>query len=109
MKIGHIIRLVFKTTINSIVKISYGEEITIYNLAPTISYRKNQIGINIKPESADRLDELTISENIKDTGAVVIQATSDKENIYIISADNVLKIKMTDGSIDGAVIDCGTW
>ena len=103
------IRLVFKTTINSIVKISYGEEITIYNLAPTISYRKNQIGINIKPESADRLDELTISENIKDTGAVVIQATSGKENIYIISADNVLKIKMTDGSIDGAIIDCGTW
>lgn len=103
------IRLVVKTTINSITKTSIGEEITIYNLAPTISYRKNQVGINVKPENVDRLDGLTTSENIKDTGALIIQATSGKENIYIISADNVLKIKMTDGSIDGVIIDCGTW
>ena len=74
-----------------------------------MSYRKNQIGINIKPESVNRSDELTTSENIKDTGALIIQTTSDKKNIYIISADNVLKIKMTDGSIDGVIIDCGTW
>ena len=103
------IRLVVKTTINSITKTSIGEEITIYNLAPTISYRKNQVGINVKPENVDRLDGLTTSENIKDTGALIIQATSGKDNIYIISADNVLKIKMTDGSIDGIIINCGTW
>lgn len=103
------IRLVFKTTINSKDKITYGEEVTIYNLAPTVSYRKNQLGVNIKPESADRLDELTDSENIKDTGAIIIQATSDKENIYIVGADNVLKIKMTNGSVDGIFIDGGTW
>ena len=86
-----------------------GEEITIYNLAPTISYRKNQVSINVKPENVDRLDGLTTSENIKDTGALIIQATSGKDNIYIISADNILKIKMTDGSIDGIIINCGTW
>lgn len=103
------IRLVVKTTINSITKTSIGEEITIYNLAPTISYRKNQVSINVKPENVDRLDGLTTSENIKDTGALIIQATSGKDNIYIISADNVLKIKMTDGSIDGIIINCGTW
>lgn len=103
------IRLVFKTIINSITKISYGEEATIYNLAPTVSYRKNQIGINTKPENENRADGLTINENIEKTSAVIIQAISDKDNIYIISADNVLKIKMTDGSIDGAIIDCGTW
>lgn len=103
------IRLVFKTIINSKDKITYGEEVTIYNLAPTVSYRKNQLGINIKPESANRLDGLTDSEIIKDTGAIIIQATSGKENIYIISADNVLKIKMTNGSVDGISIDGGTW
>ena len=103
------IRLVVKTTINSITKTSIGEETTIYNLAPTVAYRKNQIGINVKPENENRLDGLTTSENIKNTGALIIQATSGKENIYIISADNILKIKMTDGSIDGVIIDCGTW
>ena len=103
------IRLVVKTTINSITKTSIGEEITIYNLAPTVSYRKNQIGINVKPENEDRLDGLTTSENIKNTGALIIQATSGKDNVYIISVDNILKIKMTDGSIDGIIIDCGSW
>lgn len=103
------IRLVVKTTINSITKTSIGEETTIYNLAPTVSYRKNQIGINVKPENEDRLDGLTTSENIKNTGALIIQATSGKDNVYIISVDNILKIKMTDGSIDGIIIDCGSW
>ena len=103
------IRLVVKTTINSITKTSIGEETTIYNLAPTVAYRKNQIGINVKPENEDRLDGLTTSENIKNTGALIIQATSGKDNVYIISVDNILKIKMTDGSIDGIIIDCGTW
>ena len=103
------IRLVVKTTINSITKTSIGEETTIYNLAPTVSYRKNQVGINVKPENEDRLDGLTTSENIKNTGALIIQATSGKDNVYIISVDNILKIKMTDGSIDGIIIDCGTW
>ena len=103
------IRLVVKTTINSITKTSIGEETTIYNLAPTVSYRKNQVGINVKPENEDRLDGLTTSENIKNTGALIVQATSGKDNIYIISVDNILKIKMTDGSIDGIIIDCGSW
>ena len=105
-------RLVIRTYLNNnknFYKETIGNSSSIYDILPTVSYRKNQIGINIKPESVNRSDELTTSENIKDTGALIIQTTSDKKNIYIISADNVLKIKMTDGSIDGVIIDCGTW
>ena len=92
-------RLVVKTTIGSVVKTSYSKEFTIYNLTPTVSYRKNQIGINTKPE------DVTVGAD----GVIYIQATTDKKQIYIISANHTIKISLEDGSIDGANIDCGTW
>lgn len=92
-------RLVVKTTIGSIVKTSYSKGFTIYNLTPTVSYRKNQLGINTKPE------DVTVGAD----GVIYIQATTDKKQIYIISANHTIKISLEDGSIDGANIDCGTW
>ena len=92
-------RLVIKTTIGSVIKTSYSKEFTIYNLAPTVSYRKNQIGINTKPE------DVAVGAD----GVIYIQATTDKKQIYIISSNHTIKISLEDGSIDGANIDCGTW
>lgn len=92
-------RLVIKTTIGSVVKTSYSKEFTIYNLTPTVSYRKNQLGINTKPE------DVTVGAD----GVIYIQATTDKKQIYIIGFNHTIKISLEDGSIDGANIDCGTW
>ena len=56
--------------------------------------------------------ELTGIENIYQHGQVMgltneeIEAT--KQDV-IDAYHNILKIKMTDGSIDGVIIDCGTW
>lgn len=96
------IRFVIKTTTAANEKISFGEEHTIYNSAPSVSYRKNQISINVRPESIQNTE-------ISSTGAVIIQGASNKEYVYIISANNTIKIKMDDGSIDGVIIDGGSW
>ena len=101
------IRLVFKTTIGSIVKIGYGEETTIYNITPTIAYRKNQLGINTIPENFEGNDGL--GESIKDTSILIIQSATNRNNIYFITPNYRIKFNINNGKIDGILLDAGNW
>ena len=101
------IRLVFKTTIGSIEKIGYGEETTIYNITPTIAYRKNQLGINTIPENFEGNDGS--GESIKDTSILIIQSATNRNNIYFITPNNRIKFNINDGKIDGILLDAGNW
>ena len=101
------IRLVFKTTIGSIEKIGYGEETTIYNITPTIAYRKNQLGINTIPENFEGNDGS--GESIKDTSILIIQSATNRNNIYFITPNHRIKFNINDGRIDGILLDAGNW
>lgn len=103
------IRLVFKTTIGSIEKIGYGEETTIYNITPTIAYRKNQLGINTIPENFEGNDGFNPGESIKDTSILIIQSATNRNNIYFITPNNRIKFNINDGKIDGILLDAGNW
>ena len=103
------IRLVFKTTIGSIEKIGYGEETTIYNITPTIAYRKNQLGINTIPENFEGNDGFNPGESIKDTSILIIQSATNRNNIYFITPNNRIKFNINDGRIDGILLDAGNW
>lgn len=102
------IRLVFQTTIGSIVKIGYGEETTIYNITPTVAYRKNQLGINSIPENFEG-DGFNPEESIKDTSILIIQSATNKNNIYFITPNHRIKFNINDGKIDGILLDAGNW
>ena len=101
------IRLVFQTTIGSTVKIGYGEETTIYNITPTIAYRKNQLGINTIPENFEGNDGS--GESIKDTSILIIQSGTNRNNIYFITPNHRIKFNINDGRIDGILLDAGNW
>ena len=103
------IRLVFKTTIGSTEKIGYGEETTIYNITPTIAYRKNQLGINTIPENFEGNDGFNPGESIKDTSILIIQSATNKNNIYFITPNHRIKFNINDGRIDGILLDAGNW
>lgn len=103
------IRLVFKTTIGSTEKIGYGEETTIYNITPTIAYRKNQLGINTIPENFEGNDGFNPGESIKDTSILIIQSATNRNNIYFITPNNRIKFNINDGKIDGILLDAGNW
>lgn len=75
----------------------------VYNLAPTISYRKNRVGINITPV---------------DTAVVHISETSSKHAIYLDNSEYRATINLNGGensivqtgfSLEGCYIDCGEW
>lgn len=102
------IRLVFQTTIGSIVKIGYGEETTIYNITPTVAYRKNQLGINSIPENFEG-DGFNPEESIKDTSILIIQSATNRNNIYFITPNHRIKFNINDGRIDGILLDAGNW
>lgn len=71
---------------------------------PVISIRKNYLGINT-------------GSSIDDDGTILLQINSlssgDRKKIKLFSPDTdnpiTLEIDLSDGSIDGAIIDGGTW
>ena len=93
-------RVKMETTWDGISYSSYTEEFTIYNLVPTISYRKNKVGINYSFPEND-------SDVIKPT--LVVNAHSDADIIYLKSANNTIEIHLNEGKMVGVIIDCGTW
>lgn len=78
-------------------------EVTIYNEYPTVSYRKNQLGINTDQPTSWPEGVLVISA-----------ADSTKKKIFLINpgisaGDSIISIDLESGLIDGAIIDGGTW
>lgn len=79
-------------------------EFVIYNSLPTVSYRKNQIGINCDPTGTDA----NKSQNIKDA-SLVVGAHSGKNKVVFKSANQELVIDLDKGEISSFTIDCGIW
>ena len=98
-------RLVITTTqtvVNGIesyttTKIVYTNEQAVYNVLPTVSYRKNLLGINAS--------NVTRYPN----AVVVIGEHSSKNIIYLVSSTGIKEINTSTGELDGFIVDCGSW
>lgn len=78
-------------------KVVYTNEQAVYNVLPTVSYRKNLLGINAS--------NLGNYEN----AVIVIGEHSSKNIIYLVSSTRVKKINTSTGALDGFIIDGGEW
>lgn len=85
-------------TVNPLSKTFYSNEYTLYNSSPTVSYRKNQVGININLSEIDR-----------DNAAFVIGAHSGRSEVVFLGVGGASTINIDTGAIDGFIIDGGTW
>ena len=81
----------------STTKMVYTNEQAVYNILPTVSYRKNLLGIN-----ASNL-------NNYENAVVVIGEHSSKNIIYLVSSTGVKQINTSTGALDGFIIDGGKW
>lgn len=80
--------------------------ITIYNEAPTVSYRKNRLGINTNQVDAWTEAVLVISANNSERKKILIVTP---ETVPSNATNYVLSIDTYTGVIDGAIFDGGTW
>lgn len=92
------VRPVYWTIIDNNVKTTYGESFILYNISPTVSYRQNQIGINING----------IEDNYSDS-SVVIGAASGKTDITIVGTGIEHTININTGALNGFILDGGSW
>ena len=69
----------------------------IYDISPTIAYRKNHIGINTKEPSM-------IGDCV-----VIISDYGDRKKIYLNSSNHNAIVDLSSGSIENFIIDCGEW
>lgn len=69
------------------------------NKQPTMAHRPNWVGIN------------TSSYDPKKNEAFVVEEYNTRNMVVFKSADNtkIVKFNLTDGTIEGTTIDCGTW
>lgn len=79
------------------IKTVYTNEQAVYNVLPTVSYRKNLLGIN-----ASNL-------NNYENAVIVIGEHSSKNIIYLVSSTGVKEINTSTGQLTGFVIDGGAW
>ena len=81
-------------------------KVTIYNEAPTVSYRQNKLGINTNQIDAWNKAVLVISANNGEQTKILLITPETKptdEVNYIMSIDTYT------GEIDGAIINGGSW
>ena len=75
--------------------ITYTNTVIVYNTAPTVSYRKNHVGINTRPSSSD--------------GIISIQTYQDHKKIYLQGLSTSCIIDIESGDISGFIISGGAW
>lgn len=80
-------------------KTVYTNEQAVYNVLPTVSYRKNLLGINATNLYDDKVKNAVL----------VIGEHSSKNIIYFLSSTGTKKVNTSTGDIDGFVIDGGEW
>ena len=72
--------------------------VIVYNILPTVSYRKNHLGINVSNPSQN-----------SDAG-LVIGAYGDRKFIYLQGPEGgIHKINLDTGNLISFTIDCGSW
>ena len=79
----------------SLQKVATSETVTIYDLVPTVTYRKNRLGINSKKFLGDDI--------------LIISPTANKKMIRLFQEDSEdeIKIDLTNRQLTGVVVDCG--
>lgn len=89
------VRPVYKTTIGSVSYTSEGDSTIFYDLMPTVSYRKNQIGINI-----DNTESYSNS--------VVVIGPATEKNLITLNGGNIPKtINLNTGNLVGFKVNNG--
>ena len=78
-------------------KTVYTNEQAVYNVLPTVSYRKNLLGIN-----ASNVGQY-------ENAVIVIGEHSSKNKMYFVSSTGVKVLDTTTGALDGFTIDGGKW
>ena len=80
-------------------RVFYSNELFVYNVSPTVAYRKNYLGIN------------TTDFSKCGDSVVVISEYEGKQKICLISPSKAAyrTIDIVSGMIDGFIIDGGTW
>ena len=70
----------------------------VYNIVPTVSYRKNHLGIN------------TLSPSEREDSIVYVGSYGKRDKLYFVNSENKARtIDIESGGIDGFVVDCGSW
>ena len=79
-------------------------EISVFNINPTVAYRKNYLGINTRDFF------VTVNNEEKNNGVVYISNTEDRPYIYLKSSEGSIRIiNIITGEMDGFVLEGGTW
>ncbi len=77
---------------------TYSPSLLIYNVAPTVAYRKNHLGIN-----TNSIDGYT-------DAILVMNETTGRHKIYMNGANGQISVvDISDGAMEGIIIDAGTW
>ena len=74
-------------------------EYIVYNIKPTVAYRKNKLGINYDFANIDD----------KEDGVLVISEYNDLNKIYLLYAGGSRVIDIKEGIVSDFTIDCGSW
>lgn len=69
----------------------------VYNISPTVAYRKNYLGIN------------TINFSNFDDAVAIINSYGSRKAIYLRSDSALVKLNLENGQIEGLSVDCGSW
>ena len=77
----------------------YAPVLVVYKASPTLSYRKNHIGINCSFSQDDNLTNPVLA----------VKAHQNQNKIYFVNATQKITIDLVDMSVDGAILDGGTW
>lgn len=80
-------------------KVVYSNEQTVYNILPTVSYRKNLLGINATNLNREELQNAVL----------VIGEHSSKNIIYFVSSTGLKFLNTSTGELNGFIVDGGEW
>ena len=107
---------------DSLMSVQYGQDFTgetdystiqpeafvVYNILPTIAYRENQVGINTNNPALNGEDKLP--KSILTVSAFNENQETGRQYIYLVASNNNLaSIDLTNGGMNGFVVDAGTW
>ena len=84
------------------------EAFVVYNILPTIAYRENQVGINTNNPALNGEDKLP--KSVLTVSAFNENQETGRQYIYLVASNNNLaSIDLTNGGMNGFVVDAGTW
>jgi hypothetical protein len=74
-------------------------EYIIYNIKPTVAYRKNKLGINYD----------FVNTNNKEDGVLMVSEYNNLNKIYLLHTEGSRNIDIKSGKLTGFVFNGGVW